>query len=64
MTTPERDPLSEDEIALIVALHHGNDARPDDPLCKALEARGLAHRSKESSWELTQAGVEYVAQLG
>jgi hypothetical protein len=64
MMKPDHDPLSEDEIAMMVALHHGNEPSPDDPLCNALEARGLARRSAESAWELTPAGVDYVAHLG
>lgn len=55
--------MSEDEIAMIVALHKGTDPRPEDPVCLALEARGLARRAADASWELTPAGVSYVTEL-
>ena len=59
MTQPDHDPLSEDEIAMIVSLHNGNEPRSEDPVCKALEARG-SWRSAKS----VLAGVDYIAQLG
>ena len=48
MTKPQHDPLSEDEIAMMVALHHGNEPSPEDPLCKALEARGLSPGARQN----------------
>ena len=63
MTKADHDQMSEDEVAMIVALDHGNEPRLDDPVCKALEARGLA-RSAGSSWELTPEGSERLTQLG
>lgn len=65
MTKADREQMSEDEQAMIVALHHGSQPSVEDPMCKALEARGLAQRSAESSsWELTPGGVAYLAELG
>jgi hypothetical protein len=63
MAEADSGEMSEDEIAMMVALHHGNKPSPDDPVCKALEARGLAQRSAVASWELTLEGTEYVAKL-
>jgi hypothetical protein len=63
MKEADGEEMSEDEIAMVVALHHGNHPSPDDPVCKALEARGLAQRSADASWELTLDGTEYVAKL-
>ena len=56
--------MSDDEKAMLVALQHGNRPRDEDPIAKALEARGLVERTGDgSSWELTPAGVGYVADL-
>jgi hypothetical protein len=63
MSHADHEDMSEDEDAVIVALHNGSEPSGHDPVCKALEARGLA-RSAKSSWELTPAGVDYLAQLG
>jgi hypothetical protein len=62
MAEADSGEMSEDENAMIVALHHGNQPSPDDPVAKALEARGLAQRSG-ASWELTSEGTEYLAKL-
>jgi len=53
--------LSEDEVALIVAMQGGYEPRAEDPLVKALEARGVARASQTNgqTWSLTDAGVEY-----
>jgi hypothetical protein len=64
MSQADREQMSEEEIATIVALHHGNPPGPDDPVGKALQARGLARRSADATWELTSEGEEYIAQLG
>ena len=63
MTKPDHEQMSEDEVAMIVALDHGSEPRLDDPICKALEARGLARRSERSSWELTREGTEHLTEL-
>jgi hypothetical protein len=63
VTKSDHERMTEDENAMIVALHAGSQPNPDDPLCKALEARGLARRS-HASWELTADGVDHVAELG
>jgi hypothetical protein len=56
--------MSDDENAMLVALQHGNRPRDEDPVAKALEARGLVGRSSDgSSWELTPSGAGYVAEL-
>jgi hypothetical protein len=56
--------MSEDEHAMLVALQHGNTPRDEDPVAKALEARGLVGRSSDGrSWELTPSGAGYVAGL-
>jgi hypothetical protein len=53
--------LSEDELALIVAMQGGFEPRAEDPLVKALEARGVARASptKGKTWSLTDSGVAY-----
>jgi hypothetical protein len=50
--------LSEEEIALLVALQQGQKPRLEDPLCLALEARGLVRIDDESA-VLTPAGEGY-----
>jgi hypothetical protein len=62
MMKADVEQMSEDEDGMIVALSHGSEPRLDDPVCKALEARGLA-RSAGSSWELTRLGAEYLSKL-
>ena len=63
MTSAGHEQMSEEEIAMIVALHNGTEPRPEDPMCLALEARGLARRAAGASWELTPDGVRYVSEL-
>lgn len=53
--------LSEEEIAMLVALQQGRSPRAQDPLCKALDARGLL-RFEAGSWTLTPAGAAYRPQ--
>ena len=55
--------MTEDENAMIVALQHGTEPRVADPIAKALEARGLARRTAQGSWELTADGKAYVPEL-
>jgi hypothetical protein len=55
--------LSEDEDAMIVALRQGHSPRGEDPIAKALEARGIARRTQDGSWELTPAGSDHLADL-
>lgn len=56
--------MSDDEKAMLVALQHGSTPREEDPVAKALEARGLVGRGSDGrSWELTPAGAGYVADL-
>jgi hypothetical protein len=56
--------MSEDETAMIVALSHGNAPRTDDPIAKALEARGLFERAADGDpWHLTPSGAGYLAEL-
>jgi hypothetical protein len=50
--------LSEEEIALIVALQKGQKLRVEDPLCLALAARGLL-RIEDDAPVLTPAGEGY-----
>lgn len=55
------DDLSEEEVALIVAMQGGFEPRPDDPLVKALQARGLARTGEASgrAWSLSDPGAAY-----
>ena len=56
--------MSDDENAMLVALHNGNNPRDEDPLAKALETRGLAARADDgSAWQLTPAGTAYLTEL-
>jgi hypothetical protein len=50
--------LTEEEIALIVAIQKGTPPRADDPLCHALAARGLV-RLADDRITLTPAGEAY-----
>jgi hypothetical protein len=50
--------LSEDEVALIVALQKGGNPRVENPLCLALVARGLV-RIEDDAPVLTPAGDSY-----
>jgi hypothetical protein len=50
--------LSEEEIALIVALQKGGKPRGENPLCLALAARGLL-RIDHDAGVLTPAGESY-----
>ena len=58
--------LSEDEVALIVAMQGGFEPRAEDPLVKALEARGIARGQTDHghAWSLTDLGVAYRADRG
>jgi hypothetical protein len=59
--------LSEEEVALIVAMQGGFEPRAEDPLVKALEARGIVRASKahgEKAWSLTDTGVAYRSASG
>jgi len=59
-----RTEMSDDEKAMLVALHNGNDPREEDPLAKGLETRGLAARTNDgSAWQLTPAGSDYLSEL-
>jgi hypothetical protein len=53
--------MSEEELALIVAMQGGFEPRPDDPLAKALETRGFARSGQAGgdAWSLTESGVAY-----
>jgi hypothetical protein len=53
--------LSEDEVALIVAMQGGFEPRAEVPLVKALEARGIARGVADcgDAWSLTELGVAY-----
>jgi hypothetical protein len=53
--------LSEDEVALIVAMQGGFEPRAEDPLVKALEARGIARGEPDrgNAWSLTDSGFAY-----
>ena len=51
--------MSEEEIAMIVALVNGQDPAGEDPLCKALEARGLVTRTDAAGWTFTEAGAAF-----
>jgi hypothetical protein len=59
----QTEDMSEEENAMIVALRQRNSPRGEDPIAKALEARGLARRTNGGSWELTPAGSDYLAEL-
>lgn len=49
---------------MIVALCNGTRPRAEDPIAKALEARGLARRTEQGdAWELTTDGDSYVPEL-
>ena len=55
--------MSEEENAMLVALRHGNMPRDEDPIAKALEARGLVERVRgRNSWDLTPSGAVHVAE--
>jgi hypothetical protein len=53
--------LSGDEAALIVAMQGGFEPRAEDPVVKALEARGVARASETDgkAWSLTESGLAY-----
>lgn len=56
--------MTEDENAMVVALRHGTEPRAEDPIAKALEARGIARPTEQGdSWELTPEGDAYVPEL-
>ena len=55
--------MSEDELALMVAIEKGHAPRGSDPLGIALKARGLV-RSDAGAWSLTTAGASYLAEVG
>jgi hypothetical protein len=53
--------MTEEEVALIVAMQGGFEPRSEDPLVKALEARGFAHAGQTSgdAWTLTESGIAF-----
>jgi hypothetical protein len=58
------DDMTDEENALLVALYQGNEPRAEDPVAKALEARGLAQRADDGrSWVLTPSGCRHVSDL-
>jgi hypothetical protein len=57
--SPDVSDISEDEVALILAMQGGFEPRADDPLVRALEARGLASEASGHAWSLTESGVAY-----
>jgi HAD superfamily hydrolase (TIGR01549 family) len=52
--------VSEDELALMVAIEKGHDPRESNPLSEALRVRGLI-TSDAGAWSLTDAGASYLA---
>jgi HAD superfamily hydrolase (TIGR01549 family) len=54
--------VSDDELALMVAIEKGHDPRESDPLSEALRTRGLI-ASDAGSWSLTDAGTSYLATV-
>ena len=63
MLNTHHDPMSDDEDGMVVALGNANNPRGEDPICLALEARGLVRKSG-ASWELTPEGRDHLTQLG
>jgi HAD superfamily hydrolase (TIGR01509 family) len=55
--------ISEEELALMVAIEKGYEPRVSDPLSRALKARGLVECAA-GSWALTQAGTSYLSTKG
>ena len=61
--TGEAEKMSDDELALLVAIEKGNEPRGSDPLSIALKARGLV-QSDAGAWSLTDAGASYLSSIG
>ena len=55
--------MSDDELALIVAIDKGHEPRESDPLSSALKARGLI-QTDAGAWRLTEAGASYLSSVG
>lgn len=52
--------MSDDELALMVAIEKGHEPRAGDPLTRALKARGFI-QSDAGAWSLTAAGTSYLS---
>jgi HAD superfamily hydrolase (TIGR01549 family) len=61
--TADAEQMSEEELALMVAIEKGHEPRDADPLSIALKARGLV-QSDAGAWSLTEAGASYLASVG
>jgi hypothetical protein len=55
--------MSDDELALMVAIEKGHQPRGSDPLSIALNARGLI-QCDAGAWSLTKAGASYLMSVG
>jgi HAD superfamily hydrolase (TIGR01509 family) len=55
--------VSDDELALLVAIEKGQRPRSSDPVGRALQARGLVEGGA-GSWSLTAAGASYLSSVG
>ena len=54
--------VSDDELALMVAIGKGYGPRESDPLGTALETKGLVE-SGSGSWALTEEGASYLSSV-